>query len=97
MEQEIKIIKEFNVEGVKTKKVVENSIGDIILIGLAKGERIKEHVSNTDATIYIVEGEIEFSINGKEINLKEKEFFTFLKNVPHALKGIENSKILLIK
>ncbi len=93
----IKKINEFEIAGLKTSKLVSNGSGNIILIGIEKGAVLKEHVSNTDATIYVIEGEVKFSIHQQEYILKTGELYTFLKEEIHELEGIKNSKVLLIK
>lgn len=84
-------------EGLKTKKFMSNERFDMILISLEKDAILKEHVSNTEAAILVVDGKIEFTILGKTHILKQNDLFNFTKNVKHELKGLENSKVLLIK
>ncbi len=84
-------------EGLKTKKILSNERFDMILISLEKDAILKEHVSNTEAAILVVEGKIEFTILGKTHILKQNDLFSFTKNVKHELKGLENSKVLLVK
>ncbi len=83
--------------GLKTKKVMSNERFDMILISLEKDAILKEHVSNTEAAILVVEGKIKFTILGKIHTLEQNDLFSFTKNVTHELKGLENSKVLLIK
>ena len=80
-------------DGLKTKKVMSNERFDMILISLEKDAILKEHVSNTEAAILIVDGKIEFTIHGVAHILKQNALFSFSKNVKHKLKGLENSKM----
>ena len=84
-------------DGLKTKKVMSNERFDMILISLEKDAVLKEHVSNTEAAILVVDGKIEFTILGETHILKKNALFPFTKNVKHELKGLENSKVLLMK
>ena len=84
-------------DGLKTNLLVNNETGKIILIYLEKGAVLAKHVSDTDASITILEGRITFEINGEIYNMQKGDLFDFKKNEVHELVGIENAKILLCK
>ena len=90
-------INELGYDGLQTKLIVNNSTGKIILISLEKGAVLAKHVSDTDASITILEGEIDFEINAETHRMQKDDVFSFLKNEMHELTGIENAKILLCK
>ena len=83
--------------GVKTKKIISNETGDIILISIEKGHELAQHQSNTDASILILEGKILFKINNETHELITYDMYAFKKNELHALEALENAKVLLIK
>ena len=84
-------------DGLKTSLLVNNETGKIILISLEKGAILKKHISDTDASILILEGEISFEINDEKHPMKKDDMFAFKKNEIHELTAIENSKVMLIK
>lgn len=84
-------------EGVKTKKVLSHGNFSVILISIEKGKELPTHVANSDAVILVVEGEIIFTIEGEEYELGLNDMYEFQKDVPHSIKAIQNSKILLTK
>lgn len=91
----LSLIPEF--EGVKTKKILDYQHFGMILISIEKGKELPKHVANSDATILILEGEIIFTIDGTEHQMKVNDMYQFPKDVPHSLRAIQNAKILLTK
>ena len=83
--------------GVKTKKLIANETGNVILIAISKGDELKKHISNTDASILILEGELFFKINGQSHLLTPMDMFEFKKQVPHAIEALSDTKLILIK
>lgn len=69
----------------------------IILFALDSGTEIPTHTSKTDACIFILEGDIEFTLEMNKINLSTGEMFMFKKDVPHSLAATKKTKLLLIK
>ena len=92
-----KILDQLPFDGLKTKKLVSNETGSIILISLEKESVLASHVSNTDATIIVLEGAIVFTINDNKYNMEEGDMYTFKKDEIHELSAINDSKIILIK
>lgn len=90
-------INQLNYDGLQTSLLVNNETGKIILISLEKDAVLASHVSDTDASIQIVEGEITFEINGEKYNLEKNDIFDFKKNEVHELTAIRDSKVLLCK
>lgn len=91
------IVKQLIYEGIKTKKLVDNETGNIILISISKGDELTKHISNTDASILVLEGELIFKIKGKTHLLSPMDMFEFKKQEPHAVEAISNTKFILIK
>lgn len=92
-----KSIDQLNYNGLQTNLLVKNNTGKIILISLEKDAVLAKHVSDTDASILIIEGEIIFEINGEKNNLQKGDLYTFKKNEIHELTALENSKVILCK
>jgi len=91
------ILDTIDVSGVSTKMLVANRSGNVILISIEKGAKLSEHVSNTDASVIILEGEVNFKIEGESHHLSANDLFSFKKTVVHAVEAIVDSKFLLIK
>ena len=91
------LIHQLPFEGIKTKKIVANETGDIMLISLEQGQELKAHKSNTDACILVLEGQLMFKINDKEYALDVHDLFEFKKDQVHAITAISDVKLILIK
>lgn len=95
------LIKDINSQleynGLKTNKLVSNDTGNIILIALEKGATLASHVSNTDASILVLEGNIAFEINGKTHEMEANDLYAFKKDEVHEIRAHDDSKVLLIK
>ncbi len=70
---------------------------EIILFALDSGTEIPTHTSKTDACVFILEGDIEFTIEMNKINLSKGKMFMFKKDIPHSLIATKKTKMLLIK
>ncbi|EAR02374.1 cupin domain-containing protein [Maribacter sp. HTCC2170] len=84
-------------EGLQVEKVVKNDVFEILSISLEKGANFPEHTSPTNAQLVVLDGDIQFNINGKSFQLTSEQLFDFPKEVPHSVKANENSKFLIIR
>jgi len=85
------------IEGLQVEKVVKTDAFEILSISLEKGANFPEHTSPTNAQLVVVEGDIQFSINGESFQLTSQQIFDFPKEVPHSVTSNENSKFLIIR
>lgn len=86
---------QFNNERVAIKLMLETDRSKEIRILMKTGQLMKEHQSAYPITVHILEGEIEFGVNGKTENLKTGDLVALASNVPHNLKAINDSIIRL--
>lgn len=84
-------------EGLKVQKITSTSGPEIISISLEKDAIFPEHTSPRDASLFVLEGEIVFNIEGKEYAIIGQQHLQFKKEVPHWVKANENSKFLIIR
>lgn len=96
------INKEILVEAIKyqnssivSKQIVKKSNGNITLFAFDKDELLTEHTSPYEAIVYMVDGEIEIKIGGNPYNVKAGEIIVMPPDIPHGLKAIQRSKMLL--
>lgn len=61
-----------------------------------KEEMLSEHSAPADALVYILDGELEISINKIVHKVKKGEMILMPANIPHALKALEKTKMLLV-
>jgi quercetin dioxygenase-like cupin family protein len=82
---------------IKSKKIAHTNSFDTILLTIEAGNVLKEHISNTDAYLLVLEGDIVFNINNENIALTKNDGIAFGKNIPHAITAQTNARMLLIK
>jgi len=81
--------------GIVSKQLIKKPNGNITLFALDKDESLTEHTSPFEAIVYMVDGEMEITIGGKPYNVKTGEIIVMPPNVPHGLKALQKSKMLL--
>lgn len=85
----------FNNEKVSISVLMETETSKEIRILFKKGQVMKEHKTNFPITIEIHEGEINFGVNGEEINLEAGDLIYLEPNVPHNLHAKRDSIVRL--
>ncbi len=92
------LIDEINFQdgSIVSKQLLKKSNGNITFFAFGKDETLTEHTSPYEAFVYLAEGEMEIKIDGKPVRIKSGQLIILPPNIPHALKAIVNSKMLLI-
>lgn len=63
-------------------------------IVLKKGAQVSAHQHHNEQISHVVEGSIQFSIDGKELIVKAGEILCIPPNVPHGVVALEDSVAL---
>ena len=79
-----------------SRTLVEKEVGTVTIFAFDKGQGLSEHVTPYDATVIVVEGEVNIRISGENHDLKEGEMIIMPANKPHALKAVTQFKMILI-
>ncbi|MGL5088273.1 MAG: cupin domain-containing protein [Cetobacterium sp.] len=74
---------------------LKNSLNSAIF-AFDKDEMLSEHSAPADALVYVLDGELEISINKVIYKVRAGEMILMPANIPHALKATEKAKMLLI-
>jgi quercetin dioxygenase-like cupin family protein len=82
--------------GIVSKTVLKKQTGNISLFAFAKGEALSEHTAPFDALIQVVDGKGEIIIGGKSFFLGTGESIIMPANIAHAVKAVEDFKMVLI-
>ena len=78
-----------------SKQIIKKSNGNITLFAFDQDETLTEHTSPFEAIVYLAEGEMEIKIGRKPYIVKAGEFIIMPPNIPHGLKAISKTKMLL--
>lgn len=87
---------EYSAGSVVSKEIIRKDAGTVTLFAFDKGQGLSEHTAPFDALVYIVDGKAQIKISGKPLTLKAGEMIIMPANKPHALKAINNFKMLLV-
>jgi len=85
----------FNDQKVVTKVILETPFSKEIRILLSKDQMMKEHKAPFPIIIHVIEGEIDFGVQGTKHNLKKGAIFTLEANIPHDLTATIDSIVRL--
>ena len=60
-------------------------------VGLKKGQIMSKHKAGLKSLLIVLEGKIEFAIDGKKFELNELDTYEIPVNVEHEIRGMEQS------
>lgn len=67
----------------------------IVLIGLNANASIKEHLAASVISVQVLEGKIDFTVEGKIITINKGQMLALQKDIPHSVYASEESFFLL--
>lgn len=79
-----------------SKILTRNKGGNTTLFSFDKGQNLSEHTAPFDAIAIIVEGSCTITVDGNPNQMSEGQIMVMPANIPHAVKGTEAFKMLLI-
>jgi quercetin dioxygenase-like cupin family protein len=87
---------EYQKGSVVSRTLIDKKAGTITLFSFDKGQGLSEHTAPFNALVHILDGEAEISISGKPFHLQAGEMIIMPANKPHALKAVEQFKMMLV-
>ncbi len=81
---------------VVSRTLIDKETGTVTLFAFEENQGLSEHTAPYDAMVYVLDGEVEVTISGKPVTLKEGEVTIMPANKPHALAAKTRFKMLLI-
>lgn len=87
---------DYSTQAVISRQVLKSEKGSITLFAFDKGEGLSEHTAPFDAMVLVLDGKAEIMIGGKPDLLQKGEAIIMPANIPHALKAIEQFKMMLV-
>ncbi len=80
---------------VVSRTIIDKKTGSITLFAFDENQGLSEHTAPYDAMVYILDGEVEATISGKRVPLKQGEMTVLPANEPHSLAAKTHFKMLL--
>jgi quercetin dioxygenase-like cupin family protein len=80
---------------VVSRTLIDKKTGTVTLFAFEMNQGLSEHTAPYDAMVYVVDGEVEVTISGTPIRLKQGEMTIMPANEPHALAAKTRFKMLL--
>jgi quercetin dioxygenase-like cupin family protein len=87
---------DYQKDSVVSKTIIDKKTGTVTLFAFDQGQGLSEHTTPFDALVYIVDGEAEITISGKQALATEGDVIIMPAGHPHALKAPKPFKMLLI-
>ena len=81
---------------VVSRTLINQKTGTVTLFAFDKNEGLSEHTAPYDASVYVVEGEMEITISSNSYELTAGDLIIMPANQPHALNAITPTKMLLV-
>ena len=81
---------------VVSKTLVQNELVSVTIFSFDQGEEISTHASGGDAMVTVLDGKGRFTIGGQDYYLEQGQTIVMPKDIPHAVYGEEQFKMLLI-
>lgn len=81
--------------GIVSRTLLRTPSLRVVLFGFAEGQELTEHTSTQHATVQVLSGQCEFSLNGAPHMLKAGDYLYMPPNAPHAVRATERFSMLL--
>lgn len=81
---------------VVSREIIAKAAGTITIFAFDEGQGLSEHKTPYDGFVYIIDGEADIKISGKDYHLKTGEAIVMPANETHALKAVKRFKMMLV-
>ena len=83
-------------QGIASRVLARSAAGNITLFAFDAGEELSEHTAPFDALVLTLSGALVLTIGGVEVRTAPQTIVRMPANVPHAVRAVEASRLLLI-
>jgi len=80
---------------VVSRTVIDKKTGTVTAFAFAEGQGLSEHTAPFDAMVYVLDGEVEITISGTPLSVKQGDMVIMPANEPHALRAVKPFKMVL--
>jgi quercetin dioxygenase-like cupin family protein len=83
-------------QGIASRVLARTAAGNITLFAFDQGEELSEHTAPFDALVMTLSGALTLTIGGRAVQTAPQTIVLMPANVPHAVRAVEASRMLLI-
>jgi len=83
-------------QGISSRVLARSAAGNVTLFAFDAGEELSEHTAPFDALVLTLSGALVLTIGGRDVEAAPQTIALMPANVPHAVRAIEPSRMLLI-
>jgi quercetin dioxygenase-like cupin family protein len=87
---------EIQPDAVVSRTVVSKKAGTVTLFAFDKGQGLSTHSAPYDALVWILEGAVRITIDGKNLRARPGDMVLMPANLPHALHATQPFKMALV-
>ena len=80
---------------VVSRAIIDKKTGTVTLFAFDENQGLSEHTAPYAAMVYVIEGDVEITLSGKPLRLRQGEMTIMPANEPHALTAKTKFKMLL--
>ena len=81
--------------GSKTSALIKSATLEVIRLVVPTGKDIPEHKAPGDITVQCLEGEVDFTAEGKTQRLGPGRLLYLAAGAPHSLHGVQDASVLV--
>lgn len=82
---------------IRFNKIFDNANGGVSLLAFRGGQSLTEHIAPDQVMVFVLDGNIMFSMLGRPHDIKAGEFLLMGQNVPHSVVAKTDSVVMLVK
>ena len=83
-------------QGIASRVLARTAAGNVTLFAFDAGEELSEHTAPFDALVLTLSGALDLTIGGAEVRTAPQTIVLLPANVPHAVRAVAASRMLLI-
>src|SRR3954465_8382956 len=83
-------------QGIASRVLARTAAGNITLFAFDADEELSEHTAPFDALVLTLSGALTLTIGGHDVRTTPLSVVMMPANVPHAVRALESSRMLLI-
>jgi quercetin dioxygenase-like cupin family protein len=86
---------DYQAGSVVSREIIKGDAGTVSVFAFDEGEGLSEHTAPFDAMVQVLDGQVEVTISGNPLRLKEGEMVIMPAANPHSLKALSRFKMIL--